>query len=304
MNNLTKILLINSLISVLVCTELVMIINYQKDNLIDGTVGPFITDVESQEVVTNNIVKLIDIFKNDPIIVTKLMHPKDHVSFLSRHQAEAEESGSESLKEFLNQEIEPQTNLKIKIVYDTQSILQSLMVEEPYKIKRVALIDDDENLEEGETLIQQTLWPDNCINEDGNLGSNLPKSVNEALTNARANNKKIVKIPVNTEKNIDSVSVIKNLGGEINNDIVSLLKENKTSTIYLAGFGLDLAIFKTAIDLKTLFPDMEVFILEDASLAYGQADDLVVRQFNSKMKKYFNVIDMRYFEDDEEMLII
>ena len=230
------------------------------------------------------------------------MHRQNHISFLSRHQTAAEQSVSESLKELFYQEIEPQTNIKIKIVYDTESILQSLMVEDPYTIKSVALIDDHVELNKQETLIQQTLWPDNCINELN--GSNLPKLVNEALNKAKANNKKIVEVPVSTNQNIDSVSVIKNLGGEINNDIVSLLKENKTSTIYLAGFGLDLAIFKTAIDLKTLFPDMEVFILEDASLAYGQADDLVVRQFNSKMKKYFNVIDMRYFEDDEEMLII
>ena len=231
------------------------------------------------------------------------MHRQNHISFLSRHQTAAEQSVSESLKELFYQEIEPQTNIKIKIVYDTESILQSLMVEDPYTIKSVALIDDHVELNKQETLIQQTLWPDNCINELN--GSNLPKLVNEALNKAKANNKKIVEVPVSTNQNIDSVSVIKNLDGEINNDIVKFIKDNVIKEVTLTGFGLDLAILETAKDIRTLFPEMEIIIIEDATLAYGKHNDELVRDFKKEYKEIFDIRDMSLFRvKREEMLII
>ena len=208
-----------------------------------GEIGPYINDESNQEYVTENVKRLFQIFKNDPIIVTQQMHPPDHISFLSRHQAEAAENGSEAKKEFMNQEVGPNTNLIIRLLYGTKDIQETSSVDQELNILSMSF-QGGMDADMGTTVISQLLWPDNCI--AGTDGANLPDLVKGALENIKKNNDKVLEVAVGTNRNMDSVSVVKNPGGEINNEIVSFIQENKISAIYLAGFAFELAVFQTA----------------------------------------------------------
>ena len=152
-----------------------------------GAVGPYINKESVQKYVNQNVVNYINLFENDPIIVTQQMHPPDHISFLSRHQAEAEQSGAKPLKEFMNQKIDPKTNISIRLLYDTKAIQETSSADQELNIVGMSF-QDDMDVESELTLVNQLLWPDNCI--AGTNGANLPDSVKVSLEGVKKKIKK------------------------------------------------------------------------------------------------------------------
>ena len=119
--------------------------------------------------------------------------------------------------------------------------------------------------------LQQTLWPDHCI--QGTAGACFPVQLN--MNKAEAIFRK------GTDPEIDSYSGFYDNGHRKSTGLTGYLHDKKVSEVYLAGLAGDICVFYTAMD--SLDEEFTTFIIEDAARPLSQQHfKKVIQDFTGK----------------------
>lgn len=127
------------------------------------------------------------------------------------------------------------------------------------------------------------ILPKTCLEEGGLcLGAyKIPLKNGKFPDNIKPNDN--IDFQPTTEYLIENATMVHSLGS-------ALSKNSKNSKIYICGLALDFCVLDTAINVKTMFPDKEVYIIIDAAYALNKTttslNDKVVNAFVDKCKKY------------------
>ena len=269
---------------------MLIIIDYQNDFLLKGRLGknPEQASFESfakfqrhlksisewQSSVTANISKLIWKFRNRPILFSRDAHPTDHVSFLSTH-LRSNQHNPEILS-FLNS---PAEGIKrVQLVYDKKSVSNPVESQNEYLIKRVNYI-KKEPISENEVELMQELWPDHCIeypeasfNKVGLKnynGKNINETIQIMLSMVGESNPLIHEVRKGEHPNVESYSIVKNNLGIVFGKVSDYIREYKVEKVYLVGVATDYCVLMSSRDIADSFPDVEVFVVDDATISIG-----------------------------------
>ena len=288
--------------------EMVIVVDYQKDFLYHGRLGAnlkskdFLTPekyneyvsqtIQNQMMVTENIVKLLWKFENKPILFSKDNHPSDHISFLSTHIKLNE--GNEKNLAFLNDK----SFVGIKtaqIIYNAQTCMETENDTSLYDIKTINYGTRDK-IKPGEIELIQELWPDHCIKYSKSQkkssktnadGVKLERTIGYTKKVLKKSNKKIHMIKKAKKKNMDAYSIVKNNIGNIFSKVPQYIREYKIKKVYLTGVAADFCVLHSARDISALFPDVEVYIVSDATISIGLHEqvlkDIEIRESNIKL---------------------
>ena len=106
--------------------------------------------------------------------------------------------------------------------------------------------------------LQQTLWPDHCV--QGTVGAGFPVQFN--MNRAEAIFRK------GTDPEIDSYSAFYDNGHRKSTGLTGYLHDKKVSEVYLAGLAGDICVYHTAKD--SLDEKFTTFIIEDSARPLNQ----------------------------------
>lgn len=254
--------------------SLLLILNYQQDLMIGGRYGVLPTSdpvgekskydqelkalQEKEAQTTQNIISLVQKSTKSPIIYSGLIHPENHISFLSRHLAE--NASKQEVLEYL------ETNNEVQVVYDVAG--KPTYRETVYSMDEVP---DQENQFVSTILLK----PDYCVKYSSQTkskktlseielnGIQIQVSVKQALKAQYKTNKKIKSINVGTLADFDDLTpVVKEL--DINPEFKALFDKYNPTVVYLVGADYAGAGRQTISMLNREYPGVEVVVVADA----------------------------------------
>ena len=82
--------------------------------------------------------------------------------------------------------------------------------------------------------------------------------------------------------NVDSYSIVKNNIGNLFSKVPDYIKKYNIEKIFMVGVATDFCVLFSARDIKALFPNIEVYIVSDATLAIGSQKDALNNIINKE----------------------
>lgn len=263
--------------------DMLIVVNFQNDFLVGGPMGKEdkVENITEEREVISHLQILIDQFQDDQIVLTRDSHPENHISFLSRHIRENQ--GNEKILKFLGESFNRQDIKDVNIIYDKNSLLERDYNQE--KIIKMNYLEKFFDFD-SETQLQKNiyLFPDHCISNTP--GSEIQEDVENSLEEAETGHGDIAEYLLGTQPNVESLSLVNDVVERENEDFIEQIREDEISRVFLTGVFTEYTVLNTALDLIKVYSDLEVFIIEDATISFLKRSEVIqgIKDLDTKIK--------------------
>ena len=254
-------------------------------------------NIREQNNFISNLVLMIGEFKSEKILVSQDHHSEDHISFFSTHFKENQ--SNPNVLSFLGSTFNKNDIKQIQVVYDENTLDETLTDDKKYKIIEKNYDNQKEDFEENKIPVDQGLFPDHCV--QGSDGEKIPGVIENALKSVKTPSKSstentiITYFNLGSHKNMDSLSLIANNAGLPDQLVQDILIHDKITRVFITGVFLDYIVLNTAIDLKLEYPSIEVIVIEDLTICLDDKQKIIeILQKNKiKVKKFAEVKELK-----------
>jgi len=246
---------------------MLIVIDYQNDFLPGGSLGKPLNQGTTllQTNCTKNILTLLHLFKNDPVLYSADDHPADHVSFLANHM-ESEKENPDVMAYLTDSNVELK---KVQLIYDKSTVTDDNSAN-TYEIIEKNYLEHREIDPDSEVEVLQELWPIHCVQNpesDGTAGVDIEKNV-MAQINALPDQEKVHFIKKGDNPNVDSYSIVKNNLGVNFSEVINLIQQYEISDVYLTGIAFDFCVMFSGLNMAELLgKNVTINVIKDATLS-------------------------------------
>ena len=245
--------------------DMLIVVNYQNDFQIGGAMGKPENEEnrKNQSFINSHLPLLIDLFKDDEIVVSQENHPKDHISFFSFHKRINQ--GRSGVSAYLGDHFDPNDIKSLEVLYEKDSLNFDFTPGDRYVINGYFYTKREYFDPDTEVPVRQNLFPDHCIKQT--FGVELQEDVHQALNKVLDKSKVIPVFELGSAKGMDDLSLVQNTAGEEHKKFLKIITHD-INRIFLTGVFMEYVVINTALDLLHRFPDKQIYIVQDLTLSF------------------------------------
>ena len=276
--NLTTIIVSFLLVNLYFSNKMLIVIDYQNDFLPGGALGKPLNQATAllQSNCTKNILALLQMFENDPVLYSADDHPADHVSFLANH-LEAQKENPDVMEYLTDSNVKLK---KVQLIYDKTTVTDDHSAN-TYEIIEQNYLEHREIDTETEVSYLQELWPTHCVQteeSDGTAGVDVERNV-MAKINTLPDQEKVHFIRKGDNANVDSYSIVKNNLGVNFSEVIGFIKEYEISEVYLSGIAFDFCVLFSGLNISEILgKQVTVNVIKDATLSIFDDKDVITTE--------------------------